>query len=133
MNKCDIYKRTSLCLAARYDHFECVSVLLKSHALVNQCDMYGYNSIETHINFRRTANTAMVMLLWAAGEIIDPSRADIPPCLKHSGIRSLKQHCREAIRNHLLSSNLHINLFDRVPKLPLPKILVSYLLFGIYL
>ena len=90
-----IYKRTPLSLAARYDHFACVSVLLKSHALVNQYDMYGYNSLETHINCRRTANTAMAMLLWAAGEIIDASRVDIPPCLRHCGMRSLKQRLSE--------------------------------------
>ena len=133
VNKSDIYKRTPLSLAARYDHFACVSVLLKSQALVNQYDMYGYNSIETHINYRRTANTEIVMVLWAAGEIIDSSRVDIPPCLKYNGIRSLKQYCREAIRGHLFSSNPHINLFDRVPKLPLPEILISYLLFDISL
>ena len=133
VNKCDIYKRTPLSLAARYDHLACVSVLLKSHALVNQCDMYGYNSLATHMNHAHTANTEAVMLLWAAGEMIDSPRVDIPQCLKHGGMKSMKQHCRQAIRGHLLRCNPHINLFDRMSKLPLPDILASYLLFNISL
>ena len=41
---------------------------------------------------------------------------------------SLKNICRESIRNHLLQMS-NVNLFARVPKLPLPKALQSYLLY----
>ena len=41
---------------------------------------------------------------------------------------SLKNICREAIRSHLLQMS-EVNLFVRVPSLPLPKALQSYLLY----
>ena len=41
----------------------------------------------------------------------------------------LKNICREAIRKHLLKINPKGNMFVRVPKLPLPKALQSYLLY----
>ena len=41
---------------------------------------------------------------------------------------SLKNICREAIRNHLLQMS-NVNIFIRVPRLPLPKALQSYLLY----
>jgi hypothetical protein len=37
--------------------------------------------------------------------------------------------CRTAIRDHLLNMDLHENLFMRIPKLPLPTLLHSFLLF----
>ena len=41
---------------------------------------------------------------------------------------SLMHLCREAIRNHLLQMS-NVNLFIRVPRLPLPKAVQSYLLY----
>ena len=42
---------------------------------------------------------------------------------------SLRNICRKSIRNHLLKLDLHENLFVRVPRLPLPKAIQSYLLY----
>ena len=45
----------------------------------------------------------------------------------------LKNLCRVAIRKHLLSVDLHTNLFARVPLLGLPATLARYLLYDIAL
>ena len=42
---------------------------------------------------------------------------------------NLKHLCREAIREHLLHLDQHENLFQRVPRLGLPALLQSYLLY----
>ena len=42
---------------------------------------------------------------------------------------NLKHICREAIRKHLLSLDPHTHLFGRVPRLGLPTLLQSYLLY----
>ena len=41
--------------------------------------------------------------------------------------------CRSAIREHLLGINLNENLFFRVPRLGLPKLLCNYLLFDVHI
>ena len=42
---------------------------------------------------------------------------------------NLKHLCREAIREHLLHLDQHKNLFQRVPRVGLPALLQSYLLY----
>ena len=51
-----------------------------------------------------------------------------PNCERESEL-NLKNICRGNIRQHLLKLLSHENLFVRVPRLPLPKALQSYLLY----
>ena len=91
---------------------------------------------------------AVIMFLLAAGEKIEGnivkgedscgyhSRTwDVPQYLQDfKKIKlSLKWACREVIRRKLIQSDPHTNLFIRVPKLGLPKILQSYLLYDMSL
>ena len=46
---------------------------------------------------------------------------------------SLKHICREAIRKLLIEINPHGHLFDRVPRLGLPQLVSSYLLYDLEL
>ena len=67
------------------------------------------------------------MFLFAAGEITDEKVEDIFGLSKAD--TGLKHFCREAIRKHLLGIDENINLFQRIPKLGLPSLLVNYLLY----
>ena len=58
-----------------------------------------------------------------------PWLAYVPLYLLESEM-SLKNKCREAIRNHLLELDPHTNLFLRIPMMGLPPSLVRYLLYG---
>ena len=87
------------------------------------------------------------MFLYAAGERFDTSaltreqnqwlcetnvnlQYPLPPAPAHM---SLKHLCREAVRNHLLMLNPHSHLFGRVQMLPLPKLLIPYLVYDLVL
>ena len=70
----------------------------------------------------------LATLLFAAGEKMD-RKITSRDRLTHLE-QSLKHLCREAIRNHLLSLDSHTHLFDRVPKLGLPKSLGAYALYN---
>ena len=110
------------------------------------------NSLETYIvnniylkdcgkdDNKTHAHKRMCMMLLAAGEKIKgpkieiyydefPWAANVPPYLLESE-SSLKNKCREAIRNHLLELDSHTNLFLRIPTMKLPPSLVRYLLYG---
>ena len=56
----------------------------------------------------------------------------MPDYVKLSAENSLKNICREATRNHLLSID-DVNLFVRVPQLPLPQLMMSFLLYDVTL
>ena len=74
-----------------------------------------------------------VMLLFAAGESVDETKVKtVPDHLKQSTEISLKNICRETIRKHLLQMS-DVNLFVRVPLLPLPRLMTSYLLYDVTL
>ena len=58
----------------------------------------------------------------------------IPEYLKTSRFTiSLKEVCREAIIRHLIEINPHEHFFDRVPRLGLPHLVSSYLLYDLEL
>ena len=87
----------------------------------------------------------VIMLLLAAGETVEGNSVkrihfngysynytqDVPQYLQDlKKIQlSLKWVCRDIIRKKLVQSDPHTNLFIRIPKLGLPKILQSYLLY----
>ena len=73
------------------------------------------------------------MLYFAAGESVDETKVrEVPDYLKPSAEISLMNICRETIRKHLLQMS-DVNLFDRVPQLPLPRRMMSYLLYDVTL
>ena len=64
-------------------------------------------------------------LLHAAGEL----QGSIPPLrAKEHEILTLKDICKDVIRNHLIDLDPHTNFFCRVPELHLPSYLQSSLL-----
>ena len=82
----------------------------------------------------------MVLFMYAAGEIINVgSLENLKDSGKLSGLDvlfeenlkfNLKHLCREAIRKHLLKLDPHTHLFGRVPRLGLPALITSYLLYN---
>ena len=86
------------------------------------------------------------MMLFAAGELLDDTtvvetdhtgretKAKVPDYLLFKDVEfRLKHQCREKIRKHLLGVDQHTNLFHRVPQLPLPHIVIDYLLYDLSL
>ena len=73
----------------------------------------------------------ITILLFAAVEItlVESSVRKVPDYLKPPVEISLKHICRDSIRKYLLQMS-DVNLFVRVPKLPLPERMMSYLLYG---
>ena len=67
----------------------------------------------------------IVTLLFAAGEFkINITEKDDSPV-----VLSLKETCRREIRKHLIDINPQSHMFGRVPRLGLPTLLQSYLLY----
>ena len=123
---------------------ECVKLLLKSGAHVNVTNKYHHNALQCYIVECEPIHVELAMILLAAGEIIDGTtveiverfgrlrRVDVPDFLQMTALKlNLKHTCREAIRKHLLHLDRHANLFNRIPKLELPSLVVEYLLFDI--
>ena len=77
------------------------------------------------------------MLLVAAGEEIEEAfKRDILEAYlsrEEQDETSLKHMCRESIRDHLIKTDPHRNLFLAVPKLDIPSSLSSYLLYDVSL
>ena len=135
-------------------NYKFVKLLLGASAHTNVNNCIGNNALKEYIaqNGRvsymkkgehpTSAKKRMCMLLFAAGELCKetvvvltdddyPSRdmMKTPPYLLESEF-SLKNKCREAVRNHLLELDQHTNLFVRIPCLNLPPSLQRYLLYG---
>ena len=119
---------------------ECCRLLLKYHTQINRRDRYGQNALRIYMMNASPINEDICSLLFAAGETTPetftrwhyyPFReirvADYLPQINMKF--DLKHLCREAIRKHLLKVDRHTNLFDRVPRLGLPKSLTEYLLY----
>ena len=88
----------------------------------------GRSAIKAHIFHTREQRYDYVLnVLFAAGEITDEKVEDIFGL--SNADTGLKHLCREAIRKHLLGVDANVNLFQRIPKLGLPSLLVNYLLY----
>ena len=111
-------------------------ILLKAGARINVSGQYSYNALELYISWHRQwgiPDRTMVLLLQAAGESshrLIKSLIHIPSYFQEVDI-NLKQFCRDTIRKHLLNLNSEENLFYRVPRLGLPKILSQYILYDV--
>ena len=105
--------------------------LLRKGVKVDIKSIQGFNALTQCLCY--TYNPKLAMLLFAAGETIDKTKVNnVPYYLKLSADICLKNICREAIRDNLLGV-ANINLFVRVPQLPLPTVMTSFLLFDVTL
>ena len=154
--------RTALMYAAAYCGvnvgIECVKLLLQDGASVNRLNNMKHNALFTHIlNFTPHNSPAfypikpdktMVLLLFAAGEeidieaiqkrfndVYDESNAksvlnNVIPSLPKPCLMS---YCREVLRKHILAVRPRDNLFISIPRLPIARLLVDYLLHDVSL
>ena len=149
VNACDNSGYTALTTAVSSNNIQCVRILLKSGAYVNKYNINQQNALIFYVTECQTIKKEMVMLLVAAGEMLNLDtfrlhtsskmklemkaavKVSIPDYFHHAQLKlSLKHACRETIRNHLLQVQTHYNLFRRVPRLGLPSSLTSYVLYG---
>ena len=134
---------TPLIAAARSGSIHCMRSVLLARADVNRSDRRGCSALEVLHNISQMKNC--ILLPVAAGQTTSPSRYlqmkrnifpdndDVEEDKEQfEDLRLQLRHiCREAIRKHLLELDRHTNLFKKIPQLPLPRVLTSYLLFDI--
>ena len=116
---------TSLAHAAHEHHIACVKILLGQEAAVGSYQVPNWiiPSVKNNKKLKR-----LMMLLFSAGlDLLGLDEEHTKEAIREPE-RSLKNICREAIRNHLLQMS-KVNLFVRVPRLGLPAILTDYLLY----
>ena len=133
----------------------CIRRLLAGGALINVYNVFGYNALTQHVILNRNRFCAVDMVLYAAGEGIDPgvmggefrlpafmatTPAPAPavttpssPGTTPSSPGTLRTQCRHAVRARLLALDPQAHLFNRVLRLGLPSSLVRYLLYGVSL
>ena len=75
----------------------------------------------------------VITLFFAAGETVDDHPVKVCDYLDSPSDICLSHICREAIREHLLKTNPHGNLFYRAQQLDLPSALQEYLLYNVTL
>ena len=110
-----------------------VKILLKAGARINVSGIGYNNALGMYVTRRSFPDKTMVLLLKAAGETshrMADALSPIPSYFQEMDI-NLKQFCRDTIRKHLLDLNSQENLFHRVPRLGLPKILSQYLVYNV--
>ena len=101
-----------------------------------------FNALKYKILHNPTKDVCM--MLFVAGERLDgltvretdksgrEKKVSVPIYLLFKDLKfHLKHLCREEIRKHLLDLDPHKNLFLRVPQLPIPDIVIDYLLYDI--
>ena len=138
VNRTDRGQKTAL---HRVKNVQCLCLLLKARAHVN---MKPVNALEYKIANKPTKDVCMMM--FAAGERLKyttvvithatgrEDEAQVPDYLLFKDVKfHLKHLCREKIRKHLLDMDPHTNMFLRVPHLPLPNLLINYLLYNLFL
>ena len=131
MNTSDASRNSPLISAAEFGHDKCVLLLLQANAEINKRNREGHNALEKHLLSGNSRNHDIVMYLYATGETIKhiPDH-QIPDAQQHEEEQiQLKHICRQAIRQHLLDLNQHLQLFKVIPLPGLPRPLTEYLLF----
>ena len=125
--------RIPLAEAAFENNVSCAKLPLKAGADVKVQWKY-------YAKCRKLPSREMTLLLYAAGILFDIIVC-VKPNIPHSQdilqeIRNetdLMSLCRETIRRQIVCKNEGSNLFIKVPRLGLPPLLSSYLLFGLTL
>ncbi|KAH3734588.1 ankyrin repeat and SOCS box protein 8-like [Dreissena polymorpha] len=138
---------TALVLACRSANYDTVRILLLNGADPNHVGFNGHNVISTAL--QSTTDTRIPKMLLVCGALVDQELIDI--CRKEgkkfmlfkehpeffellkecaSVPRSMKTLCCLAIRRLLVKSGSNMHLIMKVEKLPLPRLIKDYLLFG---
>ena len=156
---CRVWAGTALSLALERGHLECAQILIEAKADVNHQNRhdktplqyayeyiksshqgsFGLKSIRLLLRSGAEINRSSVVLSWirienanAAEQLLlaagETRLINVPSHLRPKA-ENLMEHCREAIRKHLLELNPHENVFRRVPRLGLPAALQSFLLY----
>ena len=147
VNQISDYGRTALFAALQSD-VKCIGLLIQAGVPVNHYDGSYRNVLTSFLQEHKSNKEEVGLLLYAAGEMfgltedlwlkrqqrkLPPITFEIPSYLQEEpseDVRRLDEICRLEIRYYLLGLNLHENLFRRIPQLPLPKCIMSFLLFG---
>ena len=110
--------------------YRCIQLLLKNGAYINQSR--GKNALEVVINDGFTGPVQELLL--AAGNTINERYKSLIwswHLISDEEEFSLKHLSREAVRKQMITAHPHDNLFQTVPKLGIPSILESYLVYDI--
>ena len=117
---------------------QCMQQLMFAGARVN-ISWEGKNVLTQYFTRAGRVSRRGVLVLLAAGESLNlregeydgEANARIPQYIlykrNHLG---LKHMCREVIRNHMLKVS-NVNLFTRAPRLGLPSVFTSYILYNV--
>ena len=138
---------TALVLACRAGNFETVRILLLNGADPNHVGNNGHNVISTSLQY--TTDVRIPEMLINCGAHVDLELIEI--CRKEgkkfillkehpeffsvlkefsASPRSMKTLCCLTIRRQLVQSSIQMHLIKMVEKLPLPRMIKDYLLFG---
>ena len=123
---------TALTIAVVTGNVPVAKRLLKENCHINKTFGMVQNALSCYLKHSQPVDKDMSRLLFAAGEILDDddSKETLESVLQLKEIRmQLKHVCREAIKKHLLKLEPHQHLFGRIPRLGLPKIIKTYLLY----
>ena len=150
VNISDVNRNSALIVTVAHfvngDTLQCLKLLLRAGAHVNRINCCGKNSL-MYSTGREQINRQAMLLLLAAGETLKMPKTDglplkwdenhfnvdIPDHILYKTTHlELKHMCREAIRKHLLKLSAE-NLFIRAPRLELPTVLTSYIVYDMYL
>ena len=115
-------------------------MMFREEVKVNVKDTQGQGQLTGFLEYLRYGfwivdpnEKELVMLFFAAGETVGETKVEkVPDHLKPSAEISLMNICRKTIRKHMLQMS-DVNLFVRVPRLPLPRLMTSYLLYDVTL
>ena len=137
-----------------YDRRQCLTLLLQAGAHVNNLGQQEVadvnkipynkrNALTAHLTEVRLLNKRVVLLLLAGGETLEDWYDTSPPwdyddtevldCILYRRTPlELKCMCRDMVRNHMLKIS-PVNLFTQAPRLGLPSVLTSYILYDVSL
>ena len=141
---CSHTGNTALIESAVANQTHCVRLLLQSGAHVNTYNYHRFNALQSHMVYSEPLRKQVAMLLFAAGDVPFTSKTFRPsfhgddaignPIVdfyNQSDVVDLKDICRRVIRAHLIRIEPRFYLFHTIPKIRLPTLLVSYLLYNV--
>ena len=113
---------------------------------MNTYNYRRFNALQSHMACGKPLRKQVAMLLFAAGDVPFTSKTFRPsfhgddaignPIVdfyNQSDVMDLKDICRRVIRVHLIRVEPRFHLFHTIPKIGLPTLLVSYLLYNVSL
>ena len=127
--QCLLSCETALTFAALGCQDCSIKLLLKSGAHVNTKWFWNESFLGNMIENNEHLEGKIFWNLKSAGERTSKTRAGVTLDEEIS----LKHTCRQTIRSHLIDVDRPTNLFDRIPRLGLPYMLVDYLLYNVSL